>query len=210
MGGAMRRSLQHQILRWGWEIQRALLSLHVNIGFAGLFVLGSVLVSISLWKMEQNSVKKLAALNSKLLSADGRLYIFEQVGNSTVASGTSEFEKILLTDSDIPFAVRSLLTLANKHGLTILRGDYRKQINSHGKFQQYQITWPIKGPASSVYQFISTALIEQRSLALRDLQFKREKMDGVNIEAKLELVLFTQLPSLQLDASLPTAVVTTP
>jgi hypothetical protein len=106
------------------------------------------------------------------------------------------FEQNLLPHAKIPVVVQALLRLAEDDGLSIRRGDYRLQADAGGGFVRYQMTLPVKGTAPAIHHFIQAALLDHSALALESVQFKRERIESSEIEARLQWVLLTALPGI--------------
>jgi len=105
------------------------------------------------------------------------------------------FDDYLLVHENIPNVVQDLFSLARDEQLSIAHGEYRPQIDVQGRFLRYQMTLPVKGDAQAIYRFIQAALLAQKTLALESVQFKRERIESPNIEARIQWVVLTRLPS---------------
>ena len=105
------------------------------------------------------------------------------------------FQQFLLPYNRIPSAVKDMLQLASKQGLTNLRGDYKAQVDSQGEFLRYQMVIPVTGNIHSINKYIQHVLVAHKTLALENIKFKRERADVGKIEARIQWVLFTRLPT---------------
>lgn len=105
------------------------------------------------------------------------------------------FEDFLLPDEDIPGVVQEVLRLAEEESLSIQRGEYRPQIDQQGKFMRYCMNLPVKGAAAAIHRFVKTALRTQKNLALDSVQFKRERIESDEIEARIQWVIVTRVPA---------------
>lgn len=95
---------------------------------------------------------------------------------------------------DIPSAVQTLLTLADQHGLSLVKGDYQFQPDAVAGYARYRIALPLKGSSTQVRRFVGAALSAQPSLGVESLQLRREQASSDQIEARVEWVLYTRLP----------------
>ena len=77
----------------------------------------------------------------------------------------------------------------------LAKGDYKSQVDVNGQFFQYSMTFPVQGDAQSIERFILAALAQHKTLALESVQFKRERIESKELEAKIQWTLFTQLPA---------------
>jgi hypothetical protein len=105
------------------------------------------------------------------------------------------FEQLLLPHPDIPQAVQNVLGTAEDAGLSIRSAEYRVQAEDRGGFMRYRINLPVQGTAEAVNQYIYAILLNQKNLALEGVQLKRENMDSPDLEARIQWVLLTRLPS---------------
>lgn len=105
------------------------------------------------------------------------------------------FQKVLPLHEDIPNSLRDLIVLAQTHRLMLAKGDYKSQVDVNGQFFQYSMTFPVQGDAQSIERFILAALAQHKTLALESVQFKRERIESKELEAKIQWTLFTQLPA---------------
>lgn len=106
-----------------------------------------------------------------------------------------EFQAFLMPHEDIAEVLRLLISLAASEGLQLNRGEYKIGHDTRGKFVRYKIVLPIQGQASKIEQFILKALAQHKTLALESVQFKRERVDALEVEAKMDWVLITKLPA---------------
>ena len=106
-----------------------------------------------------------------------------------------DFEQILIPHENIPQALGDLLLLAEDTGLLVRRADSRPDEDGMGHFMRYRIHMPIKGTTEAIQRFLRDALQAQRSLILESVQLKRETSESNELEANVQWVLLTQLPS---------------
>lgn len=96
---------------------------------------------------------------------------------------------------DIPSVVQTLLTLADQHGVAMLKGDYQFQPDTNAGFARYRMSLPVRGSSTQVRRFLGAALKAQPSLGLESVQLRREQVQADQVEARVEWVLYTRLPT---------------
>lgn len=106
-----------------------------------------------------------------------------------------DFEQMLISHENIPQALGDLLQLAEDEGLLVRRADYRPDEDGMGHFMRYRIQMPIKGTTEAIQRFLRGALQAQRNLILESVQLKRETSQSNELDANVQWVLLTQLPS---------------
>jgi hypothetical protein len=112
----------------------------------------------------------------------------------TTVSGLEGFRRNLTPHEDIPQVLSDLFELATQRQIVLVRGEYRTQVDEVGGFVRYRMSFPVKGQAAAIQAFIEEALVQHRSLAFDSIQFKREKIEVAQVEARIQWTLFTQLP----------------
>lgn len=105
------------------------------------------------------------------------------------------FERQLLDPEEIPTLIQDLLELAAKDGLVIRRGEYKLDVDVDGGFARYRMSLPVQGPAPAIQRFVQRALVDNKALAVEGVQFKRERADSTEGDAKVQWVAFTRLPA---------------
>jgi hypothetical protein len=178
-----------------WNFKLALRNFGRRFGWGGWVILASLLIAVMAWNVEQRQAKVLIQAKNKL-SQQRPLAV--AVANSIQSNGVEHiqaFDAFLLSHDEIPSAVQELLRLAGEQKLVALKGEYRPTIEPQGEFMRYRMSIPVKGEAQAIRRFMQAALLEQKALALESIQFKRDRIDSTQIEAKISWVLFTQLPS---------------
>jgi hypothetical protein len=168
---------------WGWRT-------------LSLIVLAMGLLGVTLMQKQ-----RLASASQALAaSADFKTPRFDRKARGSLAlsglDGRRErlqrFEAHLLSPDQIPQTLQDLMRLAQEGGLTVQRGEYRPQWDAQGRFTRYQMSWPVKGATAAVGRFVQAALMAQPALALERIQFKRERADAGEIEARLQWSLLVR------------------
>jgi len=103
-----------------------------------------------------------------------------------------DFRRVLTPHDDIPQVIARLFELAATQQITLARGEYRMQMDEAGGFLRYRISLPVKGQAAAIQGFIEQGLLNHRSLAFESVQFKRDKIESANVEARIQWTLFAQ------------------
>jgi hypothetical protein len=183
------------VQRVRWTARQTVRSLSRYWGRVGIaFLLLTVLVlGAGLWLQSQH--KRLVVLRAHTV-VSAKLPELKLPMILDVAQGLDDFQRYLLPHEDIPDALRDLITLAQRQQLTLARGEYKSQVDLRGQFLRYQMTLPVQGDAQAIERFILAALAQHKTLALESVQFKRERIESKDLEAKIQWTLLTKLPSL--------------
>ncbi|CAD5373513.1 conserved hypothetical protein [Rubrivivax sp. A210] len=102
--------------------------------------------------------------------------------------------------------VAALLALAEGHGLTLRRAEFRHQAEPALGLARYRITLPAEGGYAALRDFIAASLAADPALALDALRLARA--EGGGLRAELRFTLWTRLDTLAVPAA-PAAVAAT-
>ncbi len=188
-----------------WEIHRYARYFTRRFGLWGWSLLILLLAGILVWRVDSKQLATLrrlqtlsykSASKNEIISAQPfqRAKHIELADDTDARARLKSFEEYLLPHENIPFVLEDVFRLAKKEGLSIQRGEYQAQIDSTGGFLRYRMSFPLKGAAPAVHRFLHTALSTHKTLALESLQFKRERIDSIVLEARLQCVVLTHLP----------------
>lgn len=180
-----------------WQLRQWAQSAWRRLGWTGTcsLLLAAVCVSVLAFSVSQR--QDLAHLRLRQAEAPVLVRRAEPVALSNTAQDRARLQTFLArlpSHRDIPAAVQALLTLADQHGLSLVKGDYQFQPDAAAGFARYRISLPIKGNSTQVRRFLSAALSAQPSLGVESLQLRREQPQTDQIEARPEWVLYTRLP----------------
>ncbi|MGB4812292.1 MAG: hypothetical protein WBP13_07420 [Methylophilaceae bacterium] len=107
----------------------------------------------------------------------------------------SEFYAEFPANTQLSSALHLIQQTALKHQLAFNRGDYKltlsnaKQTNNQG-LSRYEIQLPVVGQYPQMRAFIDEIMLQLPTLALSEMQLKRENITAPTIEARLVLVIF--------------------
>jgi hypothetical protein len=157
-----------------------------------LLVLSLFIISVGLWQLDQQ--QRLRVLRASVVNT-AKLPEFRLPVSMSVAQDLEKFQNYLLPHGDIPDTLRDLIMLAQDQQLLLARGEYKSQVDARGQFLRYQMTLPVQGDAKAVEKFILSALAQHKTLSLDSVQFKRERIESKDVEAKIEWTLLTKSPA---------------
>lgn len=86
--------------------------------------------------------------------------------------------------------VKTLFALASKAGLTLSQGEYKAAVDKQGRFHIYQVSLPVKGSYSAIWQFGMLALRAIPFASLDEISFRRESVGEPVVEARVRLTLY--------------------
>lgn len=90
----------------------------------------------------------------------------------------------------LPDLLETLHALAQKHGITLGRGDFKFGSAEGGKLLRYQITLPVKCSYPHLRSFIDEAAVKLPTMGLSEISLKREAVGDNLVQAKLDFTLF--------------------
>lgn len=86
--------------------------------------------------------------------------------------------------------VRTLFALASKSGLVLSKGEYREVFDPNARVWSYQVTLPVKGSYSAIWDFALQSLQAIPFASLDDIGFHRDAVGEANVEARLRFTLY--------------------
>lgn len=86
--------------------------------------------------------------------------------------------------------VRTLFGLAEKAGLVLSEGEYRRGYDKSGRFHTYQVTLPVQGPYGAVWQFAMLSLSSIPFASLDEISFRRNAVGDAAVEARVQLTIY--------------------
>jgi hypothetical protein len=91
-----------------------------------------------------------------------------------------------------------VMNISNQHKIALNSGDYKfnkvieKNELGDKKLTKYEVILPIKGQYPQIRGFINAVLQQIPSLALLDMQLRRENSVNPTIDAKLVFIIFVK------------------
>ncbi|MBG6223071.1 MULTISPECIES: hypothetical protein [unclassified Janthinobacterium] len=86
--------------------------------------------------------------------------------------------------------VKQLFDLAAKNGLVLAQGEYKSGYDKASRVTTWQVTLPLKGSYTAVWQFALQALRAMPFASLDELSFRREQIADTQLEARLRLTFY--------------------
>lgn len=185
------------LIRWIWNVRQYG---HRLIRFYGTWEWGLVMVglvalgsmgSAAHWRAHIHAMEPLQMRPT----VPGNPLKVDVSSSEEAKQRLQDFEQMLIPHESIPQALGDLLQLAEDEGLLVRRADYRPDEDGLGHFMRYRIQMPIKGTTEAIQRFLRGALQAQRNLILESVQLKREASQSNELEAQVQWVLLTRLPS---------------
>jgi hypothetical protein len=191
----------HQVL---WEFSRGIRKLTRYMGYLGWASLFFLVLALLIWFLNRHQLVQVNELQADQFEHQtGKLQgtlaakdikKIDIKNDSKILGDLKSFEDFLMPHEDIPVVVQDLLRMAEDQKLSVLKGEYRVQRDITGSFIRYRMSLPVKGAAATIHRYIETALRAQKTLALESVNFKRDRIESTDIEARIQWVVFTRLP----------------
>lgn len=91
---------------------------------------------------------------------------------------------------DVPHWIHQIHSVADKEGIVLERGDYRRPTGEGPLPIPVKITLPVKGSYAQIRRFITATLAEVPTLALDEVSFQRQNARDPRIEAQIRFSLY--------------------
>lgn len=176
-----------------WEVRRWSHIVLRRFGWVGISLVVGVLAIIPAWYQLQRATDQYTVAQKALVALGQAPMMPHQETRADAVERLKAFETLLLAREDIPDTLQSLFLLAEEEHLTLKRGEYKIDPDAFGGFDRYRMILPVKGDAQSIYRFMHSALLAHKALALESVQFRRERIESKDVEARIHWVLLTQV-----------------
>jgi hypothetical protein len=187
-------SLAMTVRRVRWHACQIGQAVYRRFGLVWVGVGVSCLLAVVLMPLLSMQMQQIADLKRDNAVAK-EVHVAAPTAQANLAGDLNKFEQFLPEYEDFSQVLRDLIVLAQNNDLSLLRGEYQTQVDERGKFLRNQMTLPVRGTAPAVERFILEALVQNRTLALESVQFKREGGAMREVEVKIQWVFLTGLPS---------------
>ncbi len=177
-----------------WNILRRIFWLRVQqLGAMGLVGLGLLLVALITWLILVQADQREFL---KLLRTQEALHT-QEIQKKTLAtnSALSKEEQIDIfyrafpTEDRVSELLGMLYRAAEKNDLVLETGEYTRTRTGSDRLIRYRVMLPVKGTFQQVLAFMDKVLKDPNT-ALENATFKREKVDDLTVDAKLNFILF--------------------
>lgn len=103
---------------------------------------------------------------------------------------TEQFYALLPAQKEVNVKIAQILQTASDSGLKIEKVEYTTQSTASAALLKYQIKLPLTGTYIQIRQFVTRTLNAQPSLALSDINFKRDDIGSDLVESNIQFTLY--------------------
>lgn len=179
-----------KLLRLGCQLRLAL----VRIGLVnGLSICALVLGLVGwLWVIPQlhaeARVQQSALIKAKTTLASPAVAV--AFPKSVAENRLSAFYTTLAPTSDAEQQIKTIFAIASHQNLQLNLADYKMATNADGRYQSYQLQFPLSGSYVAIRQFCEQLLLEMPFASLDEINFKRDTINSPKLDAKLRITLY--------------------
>lgn len=179
-----------QLWRLGCQLRLAL----VRIGLVnGLSMCVLVLGLVGwLWVIPQlhaeAKAQQAALVNAKTALASPAVAVSSP--KSLAENRLGAFYAALAPTSDAEQQIKTLFAIADHQHLQLNLADYKMASNADGRYQSYQLQFPLSGSYAAIRQFCEQLLLEMPFASLDEINFKRDTINSPKLDAKLRITLY--------------------
>lgn len=170
----------------GWRLRVAAARLQQQVGLAGLLGIGLLVLAVAkgaaAWRLHGQFLKEA-----------------EEASRATTTAITSPIDKrpeapVARTRwplaQDVPTLLSRLERAAVKEGLGWPQADYRVNPATAESPAILEVRCALKGPYPNIRRFLTAALLDTPTLAVREFNLSRANADTPVVEAKLSLAVY--------------------
>ncbi len=166
-----------------------------RMGWPGMLAAGVLALCLALYfSAIRPAQQRLEAAQSRVISLQHVVQSDKALGGKarTPAQQLLEFYRIFPQENSYPQWLEKLVSVAERSGISLNEGEYKATHDKVGRLVSYQITLPLKGQYPQIRRLLAALPLELPAVALKDVQFERQKVADPNVEARIRLVLFLE------------------
>ena len=179
------------VTRWRWWAQRTLER-------AGPVVIGATVVALltlAAWLVPARAI----SAEAHALALDNDAMQRRPVATTRASSlpldskgQLDAFESGFPEQKALGASYARLWSLAKRHGVTLRQAEFKLTETDQDEFQRYTMRLPVTADYASLRGFVLDALGEFPSLALEEMNLRREDSKSLQIDAQVNFVLFVR------------------
>lgn len=181
-------ALNLMLRRQGWRLARRLRQRGASSLLLGLGLV--LLLATALWRADVERRWRAHEAGSQAAAAAAAAAVTDPADRRGAL--LRDFYQALPEGDEMPVVLQDLIDLAERHGLRLLRGNYRMEVDGAAALARYRMSLPLRGDTAQVQRFVQSALLAHATLAIDSIQFKREPQSGRALEARVQWVLFVR------------------
>jgi hypothetical protein len=182
--------ISSKLLRLGCQLRLAL----ARIGLVnGVSICALVLGLVGwLWVIPQlhaeTKIQQAALVKAKTTLASPPVAVAAQ--KSVAENRLGAFYTALAPTSDAEQQIKTIFAIASHQNLQLNLADYKMSANADGRYQSYQLQFPLSGSYAAIRQFCEQLLLEMPFASLDEINFKRDTINSQKLDAKLRITLY--------------------
>jgi hypothetical protein len=116
-------------------------------------------------------------------------------GALPVGEQLAEFYKLFPQQAQLTDTIGQVFEAARANGLVLLQGEYRVAEDQAGRLRRFQMLMPVKADYPRIRRFLATLAADVPTAALEHIQFERQKIGDLQVEATIKLALYLERES---------------
>ncbi len=175
--------------RWHWMAQRALERVDPVVLAAGAVAL----FTLAAWTFPARAISgemRALALDSETLRSRPPLVARASSMPMDSQGRLDAFESGFPDQKAIGASYARLWNVARRHGVVLRQAEFKLAEANQDEFRRYTIRVPVTADYAALRSFVLDALGELPSLALEEMNLRREDSKSLQLEASLDFVLF--------------------
>ena len=169
-----------------WDVRRFVHRGGKYLGMGGILSLVLLVLATGVLLVAGHMRNELAVMETPNAALKASQALDREVESD--ATRLEEFRALLEAPEATPDLIKDLVTLGDKSGLALTKGEYRREVDAVGGFQRYRLTLPVEGDPDAVMAFVINAVKHHPNLALETVDFHREHKEVREIRAQINFV----------------------
>jgi hypothetical protein len=123
---------------------------------------------------------------------EGEASGFKRVNIVSLKERFDEFYRYFPPRQSVPDWLGKIYNAAAMHSIRLDQGEYKLVTNTTLKLLEYKISLPVNGSYVQVKKFVAQVLNEVPTIALEELNFKREGVNTTEIKAMIVMTIYVR------------------
>lgn len=172
-----------------WEMRRLTRRFGWGVCTGAMLGMGSCLFAVAAVQVAQQRVSTEREISVLRAAQASRVEISKPLLEE---DRLSKLYSILPGRDKVHEELQRISDIAERNGLKVLEAEYRLTLVKGTNLAKYKISMPLKADYPSIQRFIAELLQESSAVALEGIDFRREKIESRDLEARLQLAIFVR------------------
>jgi Tfp pilus assembly protein PilO len=162
-----------------------------HLGVPGVLALGLLALGLALyWAMLQPARQRVLSAQQQVASLSGGSLGAQRDSVPSPTRQLAIFYQAFPDEKTAPDWIGKIADIAHQNKLLLTQGEYIASRDRNSRLVRLQMTLPLHGSYPQIRRFLAAMQAQLPNVALEQVQFERQKIGDVQVDATVRLVLF--------------------